>query len=465
MFLYLISIRLYLATKQAVAKINECLSLTLSTSSSQVVGMYDALVLGAGIVGINSAYWLAKTGRKVAVFDRQELPGLETSFANGGQISVSHAEPWANPSAPLQVIKWLLKADAPLQFTPRFDWHQWRWLIKWLWQCLPKHSRQNMAEIIQLSAYSQRLYQEITSQHQLKYHASNNGILHFYSNPDTWHKVQTTARLMKDFGCNREVISRDQVLALEPALNPIADQICGGTYTQEDGAGDAYIYCQEMMEVCRKLGVDFHFNSNVTGFKRLHEDIHVRIKNDYTEEEIYAPNIIVSMGSWSAPALEHIGIPTDIYPAKGYSISIPILNDKAAPNISLTDDEHKLVFTRLGDRLRVAGTAELAGYSLEINPERIWPLIDCAQRYFPELGDFKEMSPWTGLRPATPSNLPYVGKAPQYANLWLNTGHGTLGWTMGCGSGKLLADMINNPQAQTQSLHHKGFKHVMNQPY
>lgn len=407
--------------------------------------MYDALVLGAGVIGINSAYWLAKSGYKVAVIDRQSQPGQETSYANGGQISVSHAEPWANPSAPWQVLKWLWQGDAPLQFTPRFDHYQWRWLGKWLWQCLPHNCRHNMKEIIQLSAYSQRLLNEISEQHQLQYQQQHNGILHFYCDPKSWQKVPHTARLMRDFGCQREVLSSAQVLAAEPALAPIAEQICGGTYTPSDLSADAEAYCQQMLSVCRQLGVDFHFNSHVTGSIIRNQEVHIEIRNDYTHEELYAPFTVCCLGSWSALFLRDLGIDTDIYPAKGYSLTIPIENPAAAPSVSLTDDEHKLVFTRLGNHLRIAGTAELSGYNHKIPGERIWPLLERARQCFPDLGDFTELSPWCGLRPATPSNLPYIGKTRQYKNLWLNTGHGTLGWTMSCGSGKLLTEAINNP--------------------
>jgi len=427
--------------------------------------MYDAVVLGAGVIGINTAYWLAKSGPKVAVIDRHSRPAEEASFANGGQISVSHAEPWANPQAPLQVLKWLWQEDAPLQFSPRFDMHQWSWLAKWLWQCLPHNCKRNMAEIIQLSAYSQRLLNEVSSEHKLNYQRQEKGILHFYCDQDIWQKVPRTARLMCDYGCQRQVLDKDQVLATEPALAPIADQICGGTYTEADQSGNAHEYCQQMMEVCRNVGVDFHFNSHITEVKTQHHDVRIVIRNDYTQEELYAPRIVVCLGSWSAVLLRNLGIHTDIYPAKGYSLTIPVENPDAAPNVSLTDDEHKLVFSRLGDYLRVAGTAELSGYNDDIPPERIWPLLERAKTCFPDIGDFKEISPWTGLRPATPSNLPYIGKVRGFDNLWLNSGHGTLGWTMGCGSGKLLSDMINNPQSRGTDLLHQGFSNAHSDLY
>jgi len=426
--------------------------------------MYDALVLGAGVVGINTAYWLAKSGYKVAVIDRQPQPGKETSFANGGQISVSHAEPWANPSAPWQVLKWLWQGDAPLQFSPRFDHYQWRWLLNWLWQCMPRNCRHNMKEIIQLSAYSQRLLREISTEHQLQYQQRDNGILHFYCDQKTWQKIPRTARIMQDYGCHRQVLDKGQVLALEPALQPIAKDICGGTYTSGDFSANAYEYCQQLLSVCRQMGVDFHFDSQIQSSKVIAGDVTIKVRNHSTQEELYAPVTVCCLGSWSALFLRQLGIDTDIYPAKGYSLTIPIENMASAPQTSLTDDEHKLVFSRLGDKLRVAGTAELSGYNQDISPERIWPLLERTRQCFPDLGNYQEIEPWCGLRPATPSNLPYIEKAAAFKNLWLNTGHGTLGWTMGCGAGKLLADMVNNPQNQYQTLLRRQM-HGYSEPY
>ena len=315
-----------------------------------------------------------------------------------------------------------------------------------------------MQEIINLATFSRRLLQEVRSEHQLNYHQQTHGILHFYSNPDTWSKIPRTARLMRDFGCDRNVISKEEALALEPALNNIADTLCGATYTSGDESGDANLYCQEMVRVCRKLGVDFHFNCHIEAITQRFREAGVTIQNDYMHEELYAPSIIVSLGCWSAPLLRPLGINLNIYPAKGYSLTIPLTNPSAAPSISLTDDEYKIVYTRLGDTLRVAGTAELSGYSDTIPPERILPLLERTQHCFPDACDFDDISPWCGLRPATPSNLPYIGPAPGFSNLWLNTGHGTLGWTMSCGSGKILADMVANPDRAAQALMHRHFR-------
>lgn len=403
--------------------------------------MSEVLVLGAGILGVNSAYWLAKAGHDVRVIDRQPLPGQETSFANGGQISVSHAEPWANPSAPFKVLYWLLKGDSPLLFRPRLDPHQWRWLLSWLWQCRPSACRHNTLEIVRLALYSRGLLQQVRSEHQLEYEQQTRGILHLYRNQQDFEDAKPVTRMMQQYGCDRQIINKQQVIDLEPALQATANEIVGGTYTATDESGNAQLYCQELTNVCRKMGVLFDFDLPIKSLSCKNGKVHVQVAYPDLVQSLSAKHIVMALGSWSAPMLRSIGIYPNIYPAKGYSVTIPIQNLSAAPSLSLTDDEFKIVYTRLGNNLRIAGTAELSGYDDSINQLRCEALVKQTQHLFPDLGGFDQGEFWAGLRPATPSNLPYIG-ATRYSNLWLNTGHGTLGWTMGCGSGKLIADMI-----------------------
>lgn len=403
--------------------------------------MYDSIILGAGVIGVNTAYWLAKAGQKVLVVDRQAATGNEASFANGGQISVSHAEPFANPKALLKVLKGLFNGEAPLLFRPSLDPHQWRWLVSWLGQCLPASAKRNTVSAVQLAQYSRQLLQQIRTEHQLDYQHRTRGVLHFYRSQQEFDSAQPIIELMQSLGCERHVIDKEQALTIEPALRWASPHIVGATYTEQDESGNAHLYAQELTAVCQAMGVEFAHNTHVMGLLREGRRIHVRVNGDFGNTHLSAHNIVVCMGAWSAPLLRSIGIYLNQYPAKGYSITVPLEHPENAPYVSLTDDENRLVYSRLGDQLRVAGTAELSGYSRELNARRCDMILEHARRLFPEAGGFDQARFWSGLRPATPSNLPYIKKTA-FDNLWLNTGHGTLGWTLGCGSGKYLADLI-----------------------
>jgi D-amino-acid dehydrogenase len=406
---------------------------------------YDAVVLGAGVVGINTAYWLARAGKSVCVIDRQPAAGLETSFANGGQISVSHAEPWANPSAPLKVMKWLFDGDAPLLFRPRFDIHQWLWIAKFLVDCLPHRADRHTTEIVKLATESRTLLREIRTRENLAYDQRTAGILHFYRDEREFAAALPVAELMRKYGCDRMVVDRDKAIEIEPALADSRDSIVGATYTIDDESGDALKYTQGLAKVCERMGVEFLYSSHAVALDTEGRGGSVRsieVKTPAGYRSIKARDIVVSLGSYSPTFLRPYGISLLIYPAKGYSVTIPIEGSGGAPVTSLTDDQYKLVYSNLGDRLRVAGTAELSGYTLNLNYRRCRAILDNARKLFPRAGNFSEAQFWTGLRPTTPSNLPYLGRAQAFRNLWLNTGHGTLGWTMGAGSGKRIADMI-----------------------
>lgn len=407
---------------------------------------FDVVVLGAGVVGINSAYWLARAGKSVCVVDRQPAAGLETSFANGGQISVSHAEPWANPSAPLKVLKWLFDGDAPLLFRPRADIHQWLWIAKFLVDCLPHRADRHTTEIVRLATESRALLREIRARENLSYDQRTAGILHFYRDEREFAAALPVAELMRKYGCDRVVIDRDKVVEIEPAFADNRDSIVGATYTADDESGDAMKYTQALAQVCERMGVAFLYSSCAVGLDTGENGRGVRAVELRTPEgyrSIAARDVVVSLGSYSPKFLRPYGVSLRIYPAKGYSVTVPIEGSNGAPVTSLTDDQYKLVYSNLGSRLRIAGTAELSGYSLNLNHRRCRAILENARKLFPRAGNFAKAQFWTGLRPTTPSNLPYLGRTRSFRNLWLNTGHGTLGWTMGAGSGKRIADMIN----------------------
>lgn len=408
--------------------------------------MYDSIVLGSGVVGVSTAYWLARAGHKVLVIDRQQNTGMEASYANGGQIAVSHAEPWATSGAPLKVLRWLLQTDAPLLFRPKADIHQWRWLLSWLWQCTPNHVRRNTAELIRLASYSRSTLQQVRQQHQLDYQHKTRGIVHFYRNKHEFSAAQKTAEFMRQYGCHRVEISREEALDLEPALRWAARDLVGATYTEQDESGDACLYTRELAEICRGMGVEFALDTHIMELTREGKRVNVRVNGDFGNASITANHIIACLGAWSAPMLRPLGLYLNIYPAKGYSVTVPVEHADCAPLVSLTDDEHKLQYSRLGNELRIAGTAELSGYSRELNARRCDMITEQARKLFPEAGGFDKARFWTGLRPSTPSNLPYIRKTG-FDNLWLNTGHGTLGWTLSCGAGKYLADLICHGEA------------------
>jgi D-amino-acid dehydrogenase len=412
----------------------------MSTSSNS----FDVVLLGAGVVGVNSAYWLARAGKSVCVIDRQPSPGLETSFANGGQISVSHAEPWANPSAPLKVLKWLFDGDAPLLFRPRADIHQWLWIAKFLVDCLPHRADRHTTAIVKLATESRALLREIRARENLSYDQRTTGILHFYRDQREFDAALPVAELMRKYGCNRVVVERDRVIEIEPAFADNHESIVGATYTADDESGDALKYTQALAQVCERMGVTFLYGSRAVALDASYGSVRsVEVRTPAGYRAIAARDVVVSLGSYSQKFLRPYGVSLRIYPAKGYSITIPIEGSNGAPVTSLTDDQYKLVYSNLGNRLRVAGTAELSGYSLHLNHQRCRAILDNVRKLFPRAGNFDKSQFWTGLRPTTPSNVPYLGRTRSFRNLWLNTGHGTLGWTMGAGSGKRIADMID----------------------
>ena len=401
------------------------------------------LVLGAGVVGTTTAWYLQKQGHQVTVVDRQNQAGLETSYANGGQISVSHAEPWANPSAPLKVMKWLFQPDAPLLFRPTLDPAQWRWALSFLGQCTSARAAHNIRQIVNLGTYSRSQLQALRKEAGIEYDHLEKGILHFYTNPAEFDGAMEPTRIMQDLGCDRQVIDADRSVELEPALKPIRNRIAGATYTSEDESGDARMFTQNLAKRCAEAGVEFRYGTEILGFERAGERVlGIQTLRDGHHETLRADAYVLSMGSFSAALASQLGIFLNIYPAKGYSITVPVKNEEAAFNVSLTDDEYKLVYSRLGDRMRVAGTAELNGYSRKLNYTRCRAIVRRTAEVMPEAGYWDQAEFWTGLRPATPSNVPYIGKS-HFANLYLNTGHGTLGWTHSCGSAAALADIID----------------------
>lgn len=401
------------------------------------------LVMGAGVVGVTTAWYLRQAGHDVTVIDRQTRAGAETSYANGGQVSVSHAEPWANPSAPFKMLKWLTQPDAPLLFKFRMDPAQWRWGLSFLKECTSARAAYNIRQMVNLGTYSRDRLQALRKDTGIEYDQLEKGILHFYTSEKEFQGALEPARIMRDLGCDRQVIDAARAVELEPALKPIRERIAGATYTSEDESGDARKFTQALARKAADAGVEFRYGTDIVGFDQTRDTllgVHTICEGHH--ETLRADGYVLSLGSYSAPMARKLGLLLNIYPAKGYSITVPVKNPEAAFSVSLTDDEYKLVYSRLGDRMRVAGTAELSGYSRDLNMTRCQAIVRRSAEIMPEAGYWDQAEFWAGLRPATPSNVPYIGKS-HFRNLYLNTGHGTLGWTHSCGSASAIADIIS----------------------
>ncbi|HZP85583.1 MAG TPA: D-amino acid dehydrogenase [Burkholderiales bacterium] len=399
------------------------------------------VILGAGVIGVTSAWFLLEDGHEVIVVDRLEGPGMETSFANGGQISVSQAEPWSNPQAPMKILKWLGNEEAPLLFRPMLSTRQWRWGLQFLYECLPGRTRANTVQILRLAMYSGAQLKQLRARTGVLYDHLERGILQLHFDPEEFEAAKARAQLVRRGGYDLRVVSAEQCLQIEPALSFGRHRPIGGTYAPNDESGDAHLFTRNLAEICRQRGAVFRFDTEV---ERIETDsdgvkaVHVRTREG--RQRVEADAVVVCLGVRSPFLLEPLGVRVAVYPVKGYSVTIPGAGDRA-PSVCLTDEGYKLAMSRLGDRLRVAGTAELNGYDKSINDVRCDAILKRVRELFPQAGDFDHAEKWAGLRPATPGNVPIVG-GTRVPKLFVNTGHGTLGWTLCAGSGRAIADII-----------------------
>jgi D-amino-acid dehydrogenase len=343
-----------------------------------------------------------------------------------------------------KVLRWLARRDAPLMFSPRLSRRQWAWCARYLRECTPERFESNMRPMVRMAQYSRATLQSMRASLGIEYNHLERGILAFYRHQEELDHARKSAALMRELGVDRRAIDADEVVRLEPALAGIRERIVGGDYTADDESGDVHAFTCALAERARQAGVVFRYNTQLSRFVGGDGRVSVAevVEPDGWYRPLHADIYVAALGSFTPHAVNPLGIACPVYPAKGYSATFRILEPDAAPQVSLIDQAAKIVFSRLGDRLRMAGTVEIGGYSRALNTRRCNNMVQQARELFPSALDFDNVQFWSGLRPTTPSNIPLIGRTAM-RNLYLNTGHGSLGWTMGVGSGRALADLVS----------------------
>ena len=397
------------------------------------------LVLGGGVIGVATAYYLAKAGHEVEVVDRQNGPALETSFANAGEVSPGYSSPWAGPGVPLKAIKWMLMQHSPLVVWPLLDPAMWRWAAMMLANCTEKAYALNKSRMVPIAEYSRDCLKALRAETGIAYDDRAQGTLQLFRTQKQLDGIANDVAVLRQYGVPFEVLDRPGFCAVEPALKLTQEKFVGALRLPNDETGDCHIFTTRLAEMAAGLGVKFRWNTRIQALQvgggsvtGVHSDAGL----------LTADKVVLALGSHSPQLLAPVGIRIPVYPVKGYSITVPITDARYAPESTIMDETHKVAVTRLGDRIRVGGTAELAGYSLNLREPRRATLNHVVSDLFPRGGDVSKASFWCGLRPMTPDGTPIVGATP-VQNLLLATGHGTLGWTMAAGTGRVIADMVS----------------------
>lgn len=396
------------------------------------------LVLGSGVIGVTSAYYLAKQGVEVTVIDRQAGAAQETSFGNAGQISPGYSTPWAAPGIPLKAVKWLFQQHAPLAIKLDGSLWQLQWMLQMLKNCNAKRYAINKERMVRVAEYSRDCLQQLRQDTGIHYENRSQGTLQVFRKPAQLDAVQQDIKVLQDSGVPFKLIDNSKALAeIEPALANATDNLVGGLHLPHDETGDCFLFCQALAQQAKALGVKFLYNQTI---EKLVVDAGA-IKGVMVNGELLtADQYVLALGSYSRALLQPLQLNLPVYPVKGYSLTVPIINADLAPQSTVLDETYKIAITRFDNRIRVGGMAELSGFDVSLNPQRRATLEMVTQDLFAG-GDLPNASFWTGLRPMTPDSTPIIG-ATRYRNLFLNTGHGTLGWTMACGSGKLISDLV-----------------------
>lgn len=414
------------------------------------------LVLGSGVIGVTSAYYLALKGFEVTVIDRQPAVGLETSFANAGQISPGYAAPWAGPDVPLKALKWLFQRHAPLSLKPDFSLWQLQWIAQFLGNCSTARYDLNKSRMVRLAEYSRDCLRTLRTNTGIQYEARSRGTLQVFRTPKQLAAEAKDIAVLGRMGVPFEHLDSTGCTRIEPALAHVQAQLLGGLYLPGDETGDCQLFTTQLAAKAQALGVQFIQGASIQRLITQHNQLQgVEIQSHAGVETLKADHYVVALGSYSRPLTQSLGLSLPVYPVKGYSLTIPITNSDAAPVSTVMDETYKVAITRFDQRIRIGGMAELAGFDLTLNPRRRQTLEMVLNGLFPHAGDISQALFWTGLRPMTPDGTPIIGQADsRYPNVWLNTGHGTLGWTMACGSGQVLADLMAHEKTaiETQDL-------------
>jgi D-amino-acid dehydrogenase len=408
------------------------------------------VILGAGVIGTTSAYYLAKAGHKVTVLDRQPGPALETSFANAGQVSPGYASPWAAPGIPQKAVKWLFMKHAPLIIRPMVDGATWGWMFAMLRNCTAARYALNKGRMVRLAEYSRDCLIALRAETGIAYDGRMQGTLQLFRTQKQLDGVEKDTAVLRAGGVPFEVLDRAGCVAAEPGLAGAKDKIVGGLRLPGDETGDCFKFTNGLAALCEGLGVTFRYGVDIRRLKLLDG----RVKAVETaSDEIAADVVVAALGTYTPGLLAPLGLRLPIYPVKGYSITVPIVDAIRAPVSTVMDESYKVAITRLGDRIRVGGMAEIAGFNRDLPPARRGTLEHSVEDLFGGAGDQTRASFWTGLRPMTPDGTPIIGPT-RYPNLFINAGHGTLGWTMACGSGQVLAELVSGrkPEIETGDL-------------
>jgi D-amino-acid dehydrogenase len=397
-----------------------------------------AIVLGSGVIGVTSAYYLARAGFEVTVVERQPGPALETSFANAGQVSPGYSAPWAAPGIPLKAMKWLIQRHAPLAIRPDGSLYQLRWIAAMLRNCTPARYAVNKERMVRLAEYSRDCLKKLREEIGISYEGRTLGTLQVFRTEAQLDAAAKDIAVLEQCGVPYELLDRDGCVRTEAALALVRHKLAGGLRLPGDETGDCQLFTARLAAHAEKIGVRFLHGHTIEALRASGERI---VGIQVGGERLTADHYVVALGSYSRALLKQVDLHIPVYPVKGYSLTVPIISPDCAPASTIMDETYKVAITRFNDRIRVGGMAELGGFDLRLNPRRRETLEMVVGDLFPQGGDIPAASFWTGLRPMTPDGTPIVGSTSR-SNLWLNTGHGTLGWTMACGSGQLLADLI-----------------------
>ena len=420
------------------------------------------IVLGAGVLGVTSAWYLARAGHEVTVIDRQPGPALETSFANAGEVSPGYSSPWAAPGVPLKALKWMFQRHAPLVIQPRLDWQRISWMARMLANCTSAAYATNKSRMVRLAEYSRDCLDELRSETGIQYDQRMQGTLQVFRKAEQMDAAGKDIEVLRADGVPFEVLDRAGCIAAEPGLAGAAERIAGGLRLPGDETGDCFKFTNRLAEMAEAAGVTFRWGVSIRHLRAEGG----RITAVDTDQGLFtADRYVLALGPHSPQLVRHLGIKLPIYPLKGYSLTIDIEDESRAPVSTVMDETYKVAITRLGDRIRVGGLAEIAGYDLTLNPRRRATLAKSVGELFGGSGDPDKALFWTGLRPMTPDGTPIVGATP-VPNLFLNTGHGTLGWTMSAGSGRLVADLISGrtPDIAADDLGYARYLHGAKRP-